>query len=356
MWGEKFYLMKKKTLRTIDQLAQAGWVNKNDIGQLTTITETFSLSVTSDMLQLINPQDAADPIAKQFIPTLAESVITDNEHHDPIGDHVHAPVKGIVHRYPDRCLLMPLQVCPVYCRFCFRRENVSQAKGTLTPKELNDAYQYLKSHPEIWEVILSGGDPLMLKPTALQSIIENINAIPHIDIIRIHTRVPVVDSARINTDMLKALQSSNKTVYVILHANHPREFTPDAIAAINAITKAGIPMLSQTVLLKEVNDDIETLSQLMRCFVKHKIKPYYLHQGDLAKGTGHFRTTIAKGQALMRELRGRFSGLCQPTYVLDIPGGYGKVPIQSCYIHAHPEKQDAYVVEDYQGTFHDYSK
>lgn len=348
--------MKNKTIRTIDSLLDAGLVNKNDGAQLAAIAETFSVSVTPDMLQLINPQDVADPIAKQFIPTVAESVITDNEQQDPIGDHLHAPVKGIVHRYPDRCLLMPLQVCPVYCRFCFRRENVSQSKGTLTPAELENAYHYLRSHPEIWEVILSGGDPLILKPSALQSIIDNLNTISHIDIIRIHTRVPVVDSARINADMLRALQSSHKTIYVVLHANHPREFTPEAITAITALTNAGIPMLSQTVLLKEVNDNIETLSELMRCFVKHKIKPYYLHQGDLAKGTGHFRTTIEKGQALMCELRGRFSGLCQPTYVLDIPGGYGKVPIQPCYIHSHPDKDDAYLIEDYQGHFHDYKQ
>ena len=208
------------------------------------------------------------------------------------------------------------------------------------------------AHPEIWEVILTGGDPLVLSARRLGAVIERIAAIDHVKIIRLHTRLPVVAPDRITPALVRALKAPGKTTYVALHANHPRELTPQVRAACARIVDAGIPMVSQSVLLRGVNDDADTLTQLMRAFVECRIKPYYLHHADLAPGTAHFRTTIAEGQALMRALRGRVSGLAQPTYVLDIPGGYGKVPVGPGYIDMCGDA--GALVEDINGVKHAY--
>jgi lysine 2,3-aminomutase len=266
-------------------------------------------------------------------------------------------VAGIVHRHPDRVLFKLVQVCAVYCRFCFRRESVGPGKdNALSVEATRAALDYIHAHNEIWEVILTGGDPLMLSPRRLAQIMAELAAIDHVKIIRIHTRVPVADSARISPQMVAAMQVKGATTWVALHANHPRELTPAARAACAAIVDAGIPMLSQSVLLTGVNDDIATLSALMRAFVECRIKPYYLHHGDLAPGTAHLRTTLARGQDLMRELRGRVSGLCQPDYVLDIPGGYGKAPVGPNYLEAMRElgADFRYRVTDYCGEVHLY--
>ncbi len=310
------------------------------------------------MYQQMHLDDTNDPIARQFIPTTEELNILPQEQSDPIGDNPYMVTKGLIHRYPDRCLLTPAHVCAVYCRFCFRREKVGAGSKLMSDKELEAAYAYIRAHPEIWEVILTGGDPLILKPVILDKILENLNAIPHLGIVRFHTRVPIVDPSRINAALLKVLQKK-LPIYVVIHANHPNEFTEEAKQACQALTQHGIPLLSQSVLLKGINDNIETLSHLMRCFIQNKIKPYYLFQGDLAQGTQHFRTSIQQGQDLMRQLRGRFSGLCQPTYILDIPGGHGKSPIGPNYLselNADRLDETRYIIEDYQGKQHPYNE
>ncbi len=345
--------MTKKNITTLNELLELNLINPADLPDLKKVADTFSISITDEVHQLIDKNNLNnDPIAKQFIPTTQELTIAKEEISDPVGDNKHKTVKGIVHRYPDRCLLTPVHVCPIYCRFCFRREKVGNGEETLTPEELKEAIHYIKNHQEIWEVILTGGDPLILKPSMLKKILHELTQIPHVAVIRIHTRIPIVESRRINAEMLAALKT-NKALYIAIHANHPKEFTENAINACNQLTAAGIPLLSQTVLLKGINDNIETLSTLMRTFVQHRIKPYYLHHGDLVKGTSHFRTDIAQGLQLMRELHGRFSGLCQPTYVIDIPGGYGKVPVGHAYLAEH---QHGYIIEDYLGRKHAYNK
>ena len=332
--------------RSAAELGAAGVITPDKIAAIDRVAERYAVAVTPDMLALIDPHDAADPIARQFIPSDAELTTTAVELSDPIGDDRLSPLKGIVHRYPDRVLLKPLHSCPVYCRFCFRREAVGPGGDTLSETELVAALDYIRTHQEIWEVILTGGDPLQLSPRRLREIVTALEAIPHVAVIRIHTRVPVVAPDRINDELIQALHA-DKAVYVVLHANHAREMTDAAVRACRRLTDAGIPMLSQTVLLKGVNDDPAVLEALLRTFVRHRIKPYYLHQADLAPGTAHFRTSIAEGQALMRHLRGRVSGLCQPEYVLDIPGGHGKVPVGPSYL-------DHGKVADWRGTVHDY--
>ncbi len=320
------------TLRTLDDLATAGLIAHADTATLAPVAARYAIAMTPEMSALIARGDANDPIARQFVPTVAEIETRPEERADPIGDAKFETVPGVVHRYPDRVLLKLTHACPVYCRFCFRREMVGPGGETiLTPEKLDAAIAYIAARPTIWEVILTGGDPLILAPRRIADVTRRLAAIPHVKVLRWHTRVPVVDPARITSDLVEALKASGKCAYVGLHANHPREFTPAARSAIARIIDAGIPMVSQTVLLRGINADADTLESLMRAFVELRITPYYLHHADLAPGTSHFRTTIAEGQELMRELRRRLSGLAQPTYIFDIPGGHAKVPIGPSY-------------------------
>ena len=337
--------LPRRTLRSASDLANEGLAREG----IDRVAARYAVAITPAMQELMH----VGPIARQFVPDTAELTTTADERADPIGDHAHSPVKGIVHRYPDRVLLKPTHTCAVYCRFCFRREMVGPGSESLDAAELAAALDYIRSTPGIWEVILTGGDPLILSPRRLAEIIAALSGIPHLGVIRIHTRIPVVDPARIGDGLVGALKS-DKAVYVVLHANHPEELTEAAIAACRRIIDAGIPMLSQSVLLKGVNDDAQTLEQLLRTFVRHRIKPYYLHHADKAPGTSHFRTTIAEGQALMRSLRGRVSGLCQPEYVLDIPGGAGKVPVGPTYLDG--ETVHAISVKDWRGQRHAYAQ
>ena len=318
-------------LHTLDELAAARLVPAVT-PELRAVAEQFSIAITPAMVELIDPDDPSDPIAAQFVPTPAEQLVAPTELADPIGDERHSPLKGLVHRYPDRVLLKPLHACAVYCRFCFRREQVGAGGEVMTADELRAALDYIRGHEEIWEVILSGGDPLLLSDRRLAEIVDALNGIEHVKVIRFHTRIPVVAPEKI-TDELVAILHGPKPIYVLLHCNHASELTDGARKACARLVDAGIPMLSQSVLLRGVNDSVEALRDLMRAFVEIRVKPHYLHHPDLARGTGHFRVPLDEGQELMRGLRGHLSGLCQPSYILDIPGGNGKVPVGPVYAH-----------------------
>jgi lysine 2,3-aminomutase len=312
--------------RTVDNLIERGLGAPEQAAQLQRVAERFAVTITDEMAALIDPGDPADPIAAQFVPNEAELEAAADDQTDPIGDERWSPMPGIVHRYADRLLLKPILVCPVYCRFCFRREAVGQGNGLLPPTALERAFRYIEMHREIWEVIVTGGDPFLLSRRRLAAIVRRLEAIPHVAVIRFHTRVPVAAPRRVNAALVAAL-ATEKALFIAVHANHPRELTAGMRAAIGHLTRAGIPVLSQTVLLRGINDDAATLEALFRGLVAMRVKPYYLHHPDLAPGTAHFRLDIAEGQSLVAALRGRLSGLCQPTYVLDIPGGFGKVPL-----------------------------
>ncbi|THD54894.1 lysine-2,3-aminomutase-like protein [Phenylobacterium sp.] len=346
--------MTTKTLRNVQDLADAGLVPLERRLALERVAAQYAVAITTPMAELIDVADAHDPIARQFVPSDAELELRPEELADPIGDVSHSPLEGIVHRYPDRCLLKLNHACAVYCRFCFRREMVGPAGvRPLSPDALDAAIGYIAEHPDIWEVIVTGGDPFILAPRRLREVMARLGEINHLKVVRFHTRVPVVQPQTVTDELVAALQGPGKAVYVALHANHAREFTAEARAACAKIVEAGVPMLGQTVLLAGVNDDPETLTALMRAMVETRIKPYYLHHADLALGTGHFRTSLETGQAIMRAMRGAVSGLCQPTYILDIPGGHGKVPIGPDYFadgsvedpagrrHAYPPKAGA---------------
>ncbi|MCW6507548.1 lysine-2,3-aminomutase-like protein [Lichenifustis flavocetrariae] len=342
------------TLRSAAALADAGLVSAEALPDLERVAARYAVALTPTVVNLIDPGDAADPIARQFVLTADELVGTPDERIDPIGDEAHSPVPGIVHRYPDRALLKLLHICPVYCRFCFRREVVGPGQnGMLKDDEIDGALDYIAKTPAIWEVILTGGDPLILSPRRLESVMRGLAAIDHVKVVRLHTRVPVVEPDRVGPDLVAALQAARKAVFVAVHANHPRELSADARAACARLIDAGIPMVSQTVLLRGVNDEPGTLEALMRAFVETRIKPYYLHHGDLAPGTSHFRTTIEAGRRLVRGLRGHVSGLCQPSYVLDIPDGHGKAVLAES--DAVRRDGDTWSVCDRHGTAHTYT-
>jgi lysine 2,3-aminomutase len=351
------------TLRTPAELVAHGLARRADLPDLEKVAARYAIAVTPAIAELIDRNNPDDPVARQFIPSAHELKTQPGENADPIGDHAHSPVAGIVHRYPDRVLFKLVHVCAVYCRFCFRREMVGPGKDSaLSDESYADALGYIRAHKEIWEVILTGGDPLMLSPRRLKQVMTDLAAIDHVKVIRLHTRVPVADPARISEEMVQALRIQGATSWVALHANHASELTSAARTACARLVDAGIPMVSQSVLLSGVNDNAADLEALMRAFVECRIKPYYLHHGDFAPGTAHLRTTLEHGQALMRQLRGRVSGLCQPDYVLDIPGGAGKSPVGPTYL----VRQDSsfgdselagemrYRVTDYCGDVHLY--
>jgi lysine 2,3-aminomutase len=341
------------TIRTAAALVEAGLARPEDEAALAEVGARYAVAVPPAMAALIDPSDPNDPIARQFVPDARELVQLPGERADPIGDLSHSPVEGIVHRYPDRVLLKAVHVCPVYCRFCFRREMVGpEGLGTLSPAALEAAFGYIAAHSEVREVILTGGDPLVLSPRRLAELASRLGAIDHIRVVRWHTRVPVVEPERVDDGLVRALKASGRITYLAVHANHPRELTAAVRVVLARLADAGIVLISQTVLLRGVNDDPETLAELMRGFVENRVRPYYLHHPDLAPGTSHFRVTIAEGQKLVAGLRGRLSGLCQPTYILDIPGGYGKAVIEASSIR--PLGEGRYEVEDFRGGVHAY--
>ncbi len=333
----------KGTLRSAASLIDAGLLPSRHRAALERVEARYAVAVTPTLRALIERPD--DPIALQFLPDARELDQAPHERADPIGDDALSPLRGLVHRYADRVLLKPLLLCPVYCRFCFRREHVGKG-GVLTERELEAAYAWIAARPAIREVILTGGDPLLLSPRRLRGIVVALSRIPHVETIRVHSRVPMVDPGRV-TQALAAALDTDRAMWLVIHANHAREFTPEARAAIRCVQAEAIPVLGQSVLLRGVNDSEQALEALLRAMVGARVKPYYLHQLDPAPGTARFHVPIAEGQRLLAALRGRVTGLAWPTYVLDIPGGYGKVPLMPSYVDV-----EAGTVRDPSGLRH----
>lgn len=323
-----------------------------DKADLNRVAQRYAVRVTPAVYDTISDISPADPVALQYLPDTRELSQTADEREDPIGDSARSPVPGIVHRYPDRVLLMPVTRCAVYCRYCFRRETTGKGTGLLPPAQLDAALDYIRQHKTIWEVILSGGDPLVLSPRRLAALLEQLDKVDHIGVIRIHSRVPVADPARITAGLCALLEKIQKPVYIVLHINHAQEISVAVEQSVKKLRQSGCVLLSQSVLLKGVNNDAAVLEQLFRRLVTLKVKPYYLHHPDKAPGTAHFRLPLAEGQQIMRQLRTRLSGIAQPVYMLDIPGGYGKIPVTPCYLSA--EGDGIYTLEDPSGKRHRY--
>ena len=344
-----------QTLTKPADFVAAGLVRADEADALAPVVAKYSAAMTGHLAALVDPADPADPIARQFVPDPRELLASPQDLADPIGDGAHSPCEGLVHRYPDRVLLKLVAACPVYCRFCFRREMVGAAKGgMLAAPAFAAALDYIRARPAIWEVILTGGDPLALSPRRLKAAIAAIAAIDHVKIVRLHTRVPVAAPDLATPELIDALQAAGVTTWVAVHANHPRELNDVSRAKLAMFVDAGIQLVSQTVLLRGVNDDPAVLAALMRGFVEARVKPYYLHHPDLAPGVGHFRLPVEEGRRIVADMLRQVSGLARPAYVLDIPGGYGKVPLMGAAVTAGAGPGQ-WLAEDPAGRVHDYA-
>lgn len=294
--------------------------------------EGLLLNVRIPQVFLESIQQGDPVLTQQFIPRLEEHTVHPEEWEDPIGDEAHTPFPGLTHRYPDRVLLKPTYLCAGYCRFCFRRYKVSKAEHNPTANDMARAVDYIRQHPAIQEVILTGGDPLTLTDTTLFALLEQLHTIEHVQLIRIHTRVPILLPSRIQPAFIHKLKQIQKPMWISVHANHEREFTPEARLALALLADGGFPLVMQSVLLQGVNDSLEALTNLFRTAVTQRVKPYYLHYPDLAKGTKHFRMPFAKAIELVKSLRGVLSGICIPQFIVDIPGGKGKVEVNPHWV------------------------
>jgi lysine 2,3-aminomutase len=311
-------------LRDVPSLITAGLVPPSAQAALEEVEARYAIAIPPALRALIT--SPGDPLGLQFIPHAAELITAPHELADPVGDDALSVLPGVVHRYPDRALLKPLLACPVYCRFCFRREHVGPDGGLLTESQLEDAFNYFSQHTELKEIILTGGDPLILSPRRLATMLTRLAAIPHIEVLRIHSRVPSA-APELLTEALAGALDIETPLFLAAHINHAREITPATISGLRRLQRRGIPILGQTVLLAGVNDDEATLADLFRAMLRARIKPYYLHQLDAAPGTARFHVDAARGRALLAGLRGKISGTALPTYIYDRPGGVGKVPL-----------------------------
>ncbi|WBU54023.1 lysine-2,3-aminomutase-like protein [Paracoccus sp. SCSIO 75233] len=334
---------RQRAITSVSELVSAGLADAAQRPALEQVAQDFRILITPEM------QQASPGISAQFVPDAREQETRPEELRDPIGDQAHSPVPGLTHRYPDRVILHVTQSCDVYCRFCFRREVVGAA-GPLAQDALAGALDYIARTPAIREVILTGGDPMTLSPRRLGPILDRIDGMDHVEVIRFHSRVPVVAPARVAS--LLPLLKRRAAVFVVIHSNHPDELTDQACQAIRALADEGVPLLSQSVLLRGVNDDAETLSDLFRRLTALRVTPYYLHHCDLARGTSHFRTTIDHGLQIMDALRGHISGVALPSYMLDLPGGFGKVALESR--NAVRVGAGQWRLRDWRGQWHDY--
>ena len=320
----------RRTIRTASGLVEAGLLAADKSAAIELLSQDYALAITPALADLIDPHDKDDPIGKQFLPDLREHQIAQEETDDPIGDHAHKKTTGLIHRYAHKALLKIVGTCPVYCRFCFRREMVGPAKGeTLSTRDLEATLAYIAATPALHEIIITGGDPLILSVERLHRLAMRLGTIPHLQKIRWHTRYPVALPDHITDALAQALTASGKQTRLALHINHPKEFSPAVKQAIARLQKHDIEILSQSVLLKGINADLAVLEALKTCFYETGMTPYYIHHPDLAKGTAHFRFPLQDGIALMHAWHAKNHGLALPRYMLDLPGGFGKVDLLS---------------------------
>jgi lysine 2,3-aminomutase len=331
----------------------SAWVNLDspDMGAIRRVIARFPMGVTPYFARLLRIDDGSGALRTQVVPSLRESVVDPADRVDPLGEEKYRAAPGVIHKYPDRVLLLLTESCAGYCRFCTRKRLTGKTKGALRSDQLDQAAHYIRSRREIRDVILSGGDPLILPTTYLRKVLSRLRAIGHVEIIRIHTRVPVFLPMRIDDALISTLKAFHP-LYVAIHFNHPRELTDDAVRACEQLADSGIPVESQTVLLKGINDDAKTLKKLFQELLKRRVRPYYLHQCDLVVGASHFRTSIQTGLDIMKSLQGNTSGLAIPRYAVDAPGGGGKITLSPNFLVE--KKEDRWVFESFRGEIFEY--
>ena len=320
----------------------------------TVLSDTkLAMAITPYFFNLIDPADENCPIRRQVIPRIEETQVADWEMSDPCGEDSHSPVPGLVHRYPDRVLFLVTDRCAAYCRYCTRSRLVSNASGYDFHPEFDRQIEYIRNHPEIRDVLLSGGDPLLFSDDKLENLLKQLRAIPHVEFLRIGTRIPIFLPQRITPELCAMLKKYHP-LFMSIHTNHPRELTTEVRDALARLAEAGIPLGNQSVFLKHVNDDLTTMRALVQKLLMCRVKPYYLYQCDLISGSAHLRASVRKGIEIMDGLRGHTTGYAIPQYVIDAPGGGGKVPINPEYILSR--NKDRIVIRNFEGKVFEYSE
>ncbi|BBJ28332.1 lysine 2,3-aminomutase [Athalassotoga saccharophila] len=314
-----------------EKLSQVIPLDDDEKRAITTSLKHLRMAITPYYATLINIDDPKDPIRKQAVPTMNELYKAPNESRDPLFEDVDSPVYGLTHRYPDRVLALVTDQCSMYCRHCTRRRKAGETDMPMPLDKIDAMAEYVSVHPEIRDVLLSGGDPFTLSTERLELIIKKFRSIKHVEIVRIGTRTPVVMPQRITDELVNMLKKYHP-IWVNVHFNHPNEFTPDSERALAKLADAGIPLGNQSVLLRGVNDCPQVMKKLVHLLVKNRVRPYYIYQCDLSEGLSHFRTSVARGIEIIEYLRGHTSGFAVPTYVIDAPGGGGKIPIEPQYL------------------------
>jgi lysine 2,3-aminomutase len=343
----------KNRAETVESLEKYVKLKPEEAEGVRKCLSSLRMAVTPYYLSLINPDDPYDPIRRQAIPTAAELEIAPGDMVDPLHEDTDSPVKGLTHRYPDRALLLITDQCSMYCRHCTRRRFAGHTDNALPMEQIDKAIEYIAKTPEIRDVLLSGGDALLISDERLESIVSRLRAIPHVEIIRIGSRIPVVMPQRITPGLVNMLKKYHP-IWLNTHFNHPNEITKESTEACRLIVDAGIPLGNQSVLLAGVNDCPHVMKKLVQELVRIRVRPYYIYQCDLSRGLEHFRTPVSKGIEIIEALRGHTSGYAVPTFVVDAPGGGGKIPVSPTYLISHGAGK--VILRNYEGVFSAYEE
>ncbi|MGN6555503.1 MAG: KamA family radical SAM protein [Verrucomicrobiota bacterium] len=350
-WND-WHLQLKHRITTLEQLEKLmPTLTPEELAGTKLANHKLALAITPYFFNLIDPADENCPIRRQMIPRVEETHTADWEMSDPCGEDSHSPVPGLVHRYPDRVLFLVTDRCAAYCRYCTRSRLVSNATGYDFHPEFDRQIEYIRSHPEIRDVRLSGGDPLLFSDEKLEQLLSRLRAIPHVEFLRIGTRIPIFLPQRI-TPALCAMLKKYHPLFISIHSNHPRELTTEVRDALGRLADAGIPLGNQSVLLRHVNDDVAIMKPHLHKLLMCRVKPYYIYQCDLISGSKHLRASVRKGLEIMEQLRGHTTGYAVPTYVIDAPGGGGKVPVSPEYVLSR--NADRVVIRNYEGKLFEY--
>jgi len=341
----------KNRITSVEQLSRFIPLTTEEQSQLKLVTSKYPISISPHYLSLIDPNDPNDPIRKQAIPSFEEITLSDMGVEDPLGEEEDSVVPGLVHRYPDRVLMVLTDICPMLCRHCTRKREWKHGGWVRTPSEIDAMLDYIRKTEVVRDIVISGGDVLTLSTKHLESVISRLRQIPHVEIIRIGSRFPVVLPQRIDDELCDML-SKYGPVWLNTHFNHPTEITTDSAKAIDRLVRAGVPVNNQSVLLRGVNDKVETITKLCQSLLRIKVRPYYLFQCDEVQGTEHLRTPVETGIKIIEGMRGKTSGLAVPTFVVDLPNGGGKVPVQPNYVLAQSDSE--LLLRNYEGRLFSY--
>ena len=351
-WNDWKWQVKNR-IETYEELSKYFTFSPEEAEGIKKALAKFRMAITPYYLSLIDPNDPYDPIRRQCIPAGAECNIAPADLNDPLHEDEDSPAPGLTHRYPDRVLFLITDMCSMYCRHCTRRRFAGQKDDESPQDRIEKCLEYIERTPEVRDVLLSGGDALMVSDKKLEYIISRLRAIPHVEIVRIGSRTPVVCPQRITDDLCNMLKKYHP-IWLNTHFNHPNEMTPEAQAAVAKLADAGIPLGNQTVLLRGVNDCVHVMKKLMHELVKNRVRPYYIYQCDLSMGLEHFRTPVSKGIEIIENLRGHTSGYAVPTFVVDAPGGGGKTPVMPTYVIS--QSPDKVILRNFEGVITTYTE